>query len=234
MTGQRFGRLEVIERAENINGRVYWKCKCDCGNYHTTRSSSLLCGVCQSCGCLRNRTNNSKKRIQTNNYDLSGEYGIGYTLSGKQFFFDKEDYDLIKDYCWYINEHGYVATNIPCEKGQWKITMHRLIMDVLDNSDMVVDHIYHNKYDNRKSQLRIVNSQQNAFNHSKLLNNTSGDNGVYWHKKHQKWEALIGYNNKIIYLGLFENKEDAIQARREAEEKYFGEYAYKEQAITDT
>lgn len=234
MTGQRFGRLEVIERAENINGRVYWKCKCDCGNYHITSSGSLLRGACQSCGCLHDEINNSKKRIQANNYDLSGEYGIGYTLSGKQFFFDKEDYDLIKDYCWYINDRGYVATNIPCEKGQWKITMHRLIMDVLDNSDMVVDHIYHNKYDNRKSQLRIVNSQQNAFNHSKLLNNTSGDNGVYWHKKHQKWEALIGYNNKIIYLGLFENKEDAIQARREAEEKYFGEYAYKEQAITDT
>lgn len=234
MIGQRFGRLEVIERAENINGRVYWKCKCDCGNYHITRSSSLLCGACQSCGCLRDEINNSKKSIQANNYDLSGEYGIGYTLSGKQFFFDKEDYDLIKDYCWYINDRGYVATNIPCDKGQWKITMHRLIMDVLDNSDMVVDHIYHNKYDNRKSQLRIVNNQQNAFNHSKLLNNTSGNNGVYWHKKHQKWEALIGYNNKIIYLGLFENKEDAIKVRREAEEKYYGEYAYKEQTITDT
>ena len=32
-----------------------------------------------------------------NTYDLSGEYGIGYSNSGKEFYFDLDDYDLIKE-----------------------------------------------------------------------------------------------------------------------------------------
>ena len=46
---------------------------------------------------------------QQNVYDLSGEYGIGYTLKGEEFYFDLEDYDKIKDYCWHINKK-YVCT----------------------------------------------------------------------------------------------------------------------------
>ena len=34
-----------------------------------------------------------------NTYDLSGEYGIGYTSKGEEFYFDLDDYDKIKDYC---------------------------------------------------------------------------------------------------------------------------------------
>lgn len=52
LTGQRFGRLVVLERAENKNGRVRWKCKCDCGNEITTSSGCLRSGDSQSCGCL--------------------------------------------------------------------------------------------------------------------------------------------------------------------------------------
>ena len=232
LTGLRFGKLVVIERAPNKNKRVYWKCQCDCGNTHVTRSSTLLRGMCRSCGCLNKEINYCKRNNKTyhpNEYDLSGEYGIGYTSKGESFYFDLEDYDKIKDYCWYINSGGYVSTNIPREKKQKKITMHRLIMDLIDGGrDIYVDHIFHNKTDNRKSQLRIVNVQQNTFNHSKFKNNSSEYNGVYWHKKHQKWEVLIGVDGKIKYLGMYKNIEDAIQIRKEAEEKYFGEYKYKE------
>lgn len=37
----------------------------------------------------------------------------------------------------------------------------------------------------------------------------------------------ISYNNKSIYIGLFENKEDAIKARRKAEDYYYGEYGHE-------
>lgn len=54
LTGQRFGRLTVIERAENNkSGRVCWKCLCDCGNKHIVSSNNLLRGEVKSCGCLR-------------------------------------------------------------------------------------------------------------------------------------------------------------------------------------
>ena len=43
------------------------------------------------------------------------------------------------------------------------------------------------------------------------------------------WKAEIYCNGKSIYLGVYKEKEDAIKARKEAEEKYFGEFTYKNQ-----
>lgn len=55
--GKRFGKLIVLERAENRireSGRqdVVWVCKCDCGNSKNIRSTSLLQGLTKSCGCI--------------------------------------------------------------------------------------------------------------------------------------------------------------------------------------
>lgn len=52
LTGMKFGRLTVIERAENKNGRVHWNCTCDCGNTCVVMSKHLISGHTQSCGCL--------------------------------------------------------------------------------------------------------------------------------------------------------------------------------------
>ena len=51
--------------------------------------------------------------------------------------------------------------------------------------------------------------------------NTSGVKGVYWIKRRNKWEAAIFFKGEKIYLGYFTSKQDAINARKEAEEKYF-------------
>lgn len=53
LTNQKFGRLTVIERAPNIDGRAAWLCKCDCGGTKVVRSSYLQRGQTQSCGCKR-------------------------------------------------------------------------------------------------------------------------------------------------------------------------------------
>ena len=42
-----------------------------------------------------------------------------------------------------------------------------------------------------------------------------------------KFISYITVDTKRLHLGYFENKEDAIKARKEAEQKYFGEFAYK-------
>ena len=53
LTGQRFGRLTVIERAENDRrGQVRWRCACDCGGASITYGVSLRSGDTRSCGCL--------------------------------------------------------------------------------------------------------------------------------------------------------------------------------------
>lgn len=51
--------------------------------------------------------------------------------------------------------------------------------------------------------------------------NTSGHKGVAWNKSNGKWKAQIGFQGKYIYLGCFSDIQDAIDARKEAEDYYF-------------
>ena len=229
LTGQVFDKLKVIERIENHiypSGlhEVRWKCECECGNIIIASSHNLRKGATKSCGCLREKClkefkGQTKGYKKLNSYDLSGDFGIGYTAKGEEFYFDLEDYNKIKDYTWYC-QYGYIKSGIENKK----ILLHRLVMCPPD--DMFVDHINHNRFDNRKKNLRIVTQLQNSWNSPKKKNNTSGYSGVYYIKSKKKWKALIGVNKKKIDLGIFENKEDAIKARKEAEEKYYGEYSY--------
>lgn len=229
MTGQRFGRLVALNReSDHIqpNGvrSVMWRCRCDCGNEIVTSGISLRKCYTQSCGCYHKdcAAVQGHKNKKYNTYDLSGEYGIGYTSKGEKFYFDIEDYDKIKDYCWFLNEDGYVLANE--SKTRKQIRFHRLILDVA--SDAEVDHINHRLNDNRKSQLRIVSGTQNNMNRSLQSNNTSGATGVYWNNKTARWCAEIILHKKKIYLGVFQDLDSAIAARKTAEEKYFGEYSY--------
>lgn len=52
LTGQRFGRLTVIGRADTKSKDVKWLCKCDCGNECITKGIYLRTGDTRSCGCL--------------------------------------------------------------------------------------------------------------------------------------------------------------------------------------
>lgn len=230
LTGRRFGRLVVIKRVENYvlpsgQQRSQWLCRCDCGNYTIVLGSVLVRkNGTKSCGCLHNEMlANARKKY--NKYDLSGEYGIGYTYNGREFWFDLEDYDKIKDYCWTVGNIGYVSSyNQSTGK---RILLHRLIMDCND-SNLFIDHIRgeHSRHDNRKSNIRIATPSQNGMNKQLLKNNTSGVTGVSWNRKSGKWHSYIEINYKRINLGNFDNFEDAVNARKEAEEKYFGEYSY--------
>lgn len=53
LTGQRFGRLIVIDRAENQNGDIRYLCKCDCGTEKIFYAENLKRGLTTSCGCFR-------------------------------------------------------------------------------------------------------------------------------------------------------------------------------------
>ena len=53
LTGQRFGKLIVIKRAENKDKETKWLCKCDCGKETVVFSANLLRNHTKSCGCLK-------------------------------------------------------------------------------------------------------------------------------------------------------------------------------------
>lgn len=63
LTGQRFGRLVVIEPAPNKGRRTQWKCMCDCGNEYIALTDSLRSGRLQSCGCLHS------EKVSQRNYE---------------------------------------------------------------------------------------------------------------------------------------------------------------------
>lgn len=235
LTGQTFGQLTVIERAENReypNGgkEAQWLCKCSCGNQCIRLGRTLHRGTSTSCGCLKKQRIRDKALIRgqnkkLNRYTFDGEVGTCYSNTSDRFFiFDVDDYDKIKDYTWCIKKTGYVRAET-YNYGISEIQVHRLIMDCPD--DMVIDHINRKPWDNRKCNLRICTIQQNNINRrfDKRPSNT-GVMGVTL-RKWGKYEVAISVNGKRKYLGLYKTLEEAKQVRLDAEKKYWGEFKPK-------
>lgn len=227
LTGKKIGKLTVVRRIEDAvtekgNRFTQWFCICDCGNEVAVLGSALTRRnrPTLSCGCLQK---DKVSGITPNIYHFTGEYVIGYTSNtNKPFIFDIDDFDKVSKYHWYEESNGYIRSS--GKNKEDRISLHRLVMGLPE--DINIDHIKHNTFDNRKSRLRIATTSQNAMNHIKGSNNTSGVTGVVWVKSRNKWKSQIKVNGKLIFLGEYDKIEDAIKARKEAEEKYFGKWSY--------
>jgi hypothetical protein len=68
---------------------------------------------------------------------------------------------------------------------------------------------------------RWVTRVENNRNKRVYKSNRSGQTGVFWRKQNNCWQAKISVGGKNIHIGLFDNLEDAIRARKLAEEKYW-------------
>lgn len=135
----------------------------------------------------------------------------------------KEDYPTLVDFHWRLDDWGYAFRRITLSGKRIKILMHREIMNTPGGKE--TDHINGDKTDNRRTNLRICTRQQNAKNKGSPKNSPSPHPGVHFNKLERKYKATIGLDYKIIFLGTFEKKEDAVAARIIAEEKYYGEFA---------
>lgn len=128
---------------------------------------------------------------------------------------DTEDLDKISNQKWCLDKNDYV-------KNSSQKYLHRIL---LGETNLYVDHINGNTLDNRKQNLRLCTNADNLKNRVKLpSNNTSGVIGVRFRKDRNKWYSEIKVNEETIRLGSYVNKEDAIKARKDAEEKYFKEF----------
>lgn len=140
---------------------------------------------------------------------------------------DSEDYDKIKDYHWSVTYHRTISV-LGYEQGnanKLRKYLHNVIMS--PPVDMIVDHINHDNFDNRKQNLRICTVQQNNWNRKgkSKRNKTSIYKGVAYDKSHRNWSSRICCNYKRIHLGSFPTEEAAALAYNEAAIKYFGEFA---------
>lgn len=77
LTGRRFGRLIVIERAPHKTGKKpFWLCRCDCGNEKVIMGRSLIAGVSKSCGCYQRKLLSERSLIHGHavHGNISSEY----------------------------------------------------------------------------------------------------------------------------------------------------------------
>ena len=223
-------RLTVIKRIEDYvkpDGKheVQYLCECGCEEHNLIKvlgyRLTSKTRPTKSCGCLT-RELASERLHKTNKYDLTGKYGIGWTSNtNREFYFDLEDYDKIKDYCWYEQGHtdSYCSLEAVIPDSKKHTRMHVIL------GFKGYDHIDRNPFNNCKANLRPATIKENNRNRSLDKRNTSGFTGVRWRNDLNKWIADIRINKKTKHIGVYSDKNDAVRARLEAEAKYFGEFA---------
>lgn len=224
LVGLVFDRLTVIRQDEDyVNPKgvhfVQYYCQCKCGNFKTIKADRLKEGGAKSCGCLQKERaieSNSKE----NDYEIQEDYVIMYTSNDNCFLVDLEDFERVRKHCWCDAGEGYFV----CRTNQKNIQLHDFIMNCPKGK--MVDHIggIPSRFDNRKTNLRIATALENSRNVNRSHWGKTGITGV--RKYYNKWEARITVNYKGIHLGYFDTIEEATRVRKEAENKYFGEFSY--------
>lgn len=234
LTGRVFGRLLVVGRADDyvvdcgtyIHREPKWICKCSCGNPVPViaMGSNLKRGHTKSCGCWHKEYTQAfgGHNRKLNEYEFHDNYVIGKNDKGETFIIDFESYELVCPYYWAKTKKGYFM----CQSGPdgKPMQLHRLIMDA--DKTIQLDHINHDKTDNRKCNLRIVSGSENCWNKGLRKSNTTGATGVYRRTGRNTWWAEIKAEGTRHFLGDFDSFDDAVAARKAAEERYFGEYSY--------
>jgi len=165
-----------------------------------------------------------RTRFDKNEIIDCGEYceiciysGLGEQIEIVRAKIDKDDLEKVKQYKWCLSGK-YIVTRYKNKQ----LRLHQLIMGIKKGFD--IDHRNHDKLDNRKQNLRHCTRSQNLMNKMNVR-------GITWDKNRSKWIAQINVNYKHIYLGRFEKEEDALKARKQAEIKYFREFAFNDNLI---
>lgn len=197
LSGLKFGMLTPVSPTQKRGGTgsVIWLCRCDCGKETLIPAAQLTSGLKKSCGCLGNPQRKALVGQRFGNLTVT-EY------AGKR-----------------SGMHRWLCV---CDCGNTTVVGQTLLQSGKTKScgclqaKMALENM---KYVDGTSVTRLESA-------GKHLNsaNTSGHNGVYFNRKTQKWIAKIGFKRKNYYLGSFQDLQDAIEARRKAEERLYGEF----------
>ncbi|MGL5330687.1 MAG: HNH endonuclease [Peptostreptococcaceae bacterium] len=149
-------------------------------------------------------------------------------FGGYKFLLDLEDYDVTLSQNWCLVKIRSGEANrfyVGGRENGKTILLHRILTNC--PKCMVVDHIDGDVFNNRRNNLRICTNKENIRKRGMSNNNTSGYKGVLWYpyNNYNKWKAYIKVNNKMVNLGYYSDIKDAVLARREAELRYYGEFA---------
>ena len=185
LTGQKYGRLTVVKQSEYKNKKVYWLCKCDCGNFCKVPTGNLRSGNTTSCGCIHRDM--MRKRLKTHGHTNTRLYVI---WSG------------VKDRCYNVHCKIYKYY------GQRGI---KLCDDWKDKFQSFYDWAISNGYDDtltidridangnyEPNNCRFVTQKEQARNRRSNRNYTI--NGVT--KCLKEWCEVLGLNYRTVYSRL--------------------------------
>lgn len=159
----------------------------------------------------------SKENIKSNVYDFD-RFSIVEGSNKESIIVDSDVSKEIKNRKWSVDSSGYPVSNINGEV----LRLHDVVLSY-DHDEKptgyYVDHVNHDKLDNRRTNLRLVTDKDSATNLGIRNNNTSGYIGVSKIKGTNKYRAYITKNGKQISLGWHNTIDEAIRARKEAEKE---------------
>lgn len=218
------GTLILAEEPNPLKGkraRRLLKCLCYCGKefitpLHSIKSKRLT----KSCGCARGDSASQRfaklglPKGHSRNCDRSlPEFVVWQGMINRCYSDTNKAYEYykgkgIKICDRWIEPDGQGFKNFMEDMGS------RPDGYVLDRKD--------SKKDYGPDNCRWVTASFNAYNITHRKKTASGKIGVRWSAHNSKWRVDISHNNKRIYLGCFVNIDEAIQARQDAELRYFG------------
>ena len=131
-------------------------------------------------------------------------YWIGTTSKGYEFWFDgdKDTIEYIKSCSWRKLKDGYFINS----KGE---RLHRIVMNVLNDNDIFINHLKGNRWDNRKSKLSISDPIDNSREKKLSIKNKSGIVGLLKRGNHDKWVGNIMVNGIDVYT-KYKIREEAL------------------------
>ena len=199
LEGKKFGKLTVIRESnkKDKSRNIFWECFCECGNISIVKGAKLVSGHTKSCGCLKIRHNLRKHPL----------YNTWHHMMSRCYNSNNKSYE----------DYGGRGIKV-CQR--WH-NMKNFIADVGKKQDekLTIERINNNKgySPNNCKWAYMIEQSRNKRVYKK---NKVGIHGVDCFDG--KFRARIRVNKKLIYLGIFNTIEEAINARKKAELKYWG------------
>lgn len=133
---------------------------------------------------------------------------------------DAIDYYEHSRWVWRLSSNGYAYRSVSRNGKKIALLLHRQLLSLGPDDFGVVDHINHDKLDNRRQNLRVVTHAENMQNRLPHRGSTSRYRGVYWHARKRKWRAVVRMNSKAHHLGQFDSEEEAAEVARRWRAEY--------------
>ena len=129
-------------------------------------------------------------------------------VDNKKVEISDADAERVKSHNWHIDKQtGYIYTYIKSKKTY----LHRFVTNCTNS--LVVDHLNHDKTDNRQENLKVTTVQQNLRNQTIKSNSSTGYRNIY--KRNKKFSFQTRENNKTKEVGVYNCIGDALDAKIE-------------------